>query len=464
MRKLLSISLLTLVLGLANDPAEGPFIAKPYLQLGDAPTLLDKEQMWVLWHSPDSDLKWGVEFRPVNDAKWTSAKAELVRTVRAGVIATHRVYGAKLEGLVPGSQQQYRVLVDGKPVFESTFQARKPGGTPVRFVVFGDCAAGTMEQRAIAFQTHRAKPDFVAIAGDIVYSRGLISEYREKYFPIYNADSALAERGAPLTRSTLFMSAPGNHDVGGADLGRTPDGLAYYLYWAQPLNGPLTKPSEFGATPLAGNTAAFLKSAGSQFPRMANFSYDYGDTHWTVIDSNKYVDWNTPVLRDWLKNDLAAAAKAKWRFVIYHHPGFNSSKAHYGDQWMRLLSPIFEEGKVDIVFAGHVHNYQRSHPLTFVPESTRWQARVDGAWVLDKSFNGTTRTKPKGVLYLVSGAGGARLYNTEQQGDSSSLQPFTSKFISQVNSLTVVDADAEKLTVRQIDVKGKEVDHFTVTR
>jgi hypothetical protein len=67
-------------------------------------------------------------------------------------------------------------------------------------------------------------------------------------------------------------------------------------------------------------------------------------------------------------------------------------------------------------------------------------------------------------LYLVSGAGGARLYNTEQQGDSSSLQPFTSKFISQVNSLTVVDADAEKLTVRQIDVKGKEVDHFTVTR
>jgi hypothetical protein len=36
---------------------------------------------------------------------------------------------------------------------------------------------------------------------------------------------------------------------------------------------------------------------------------------------------------------------------------------------MRRLSRIFEAGNVDIVFSGHVHNFQRSLPLR--DESTR---------------------------------------------------------------------------------------------
>ena len=35
---------------------------------------------------------------------------------------------------------------------------------------------------------------------------------------------------------------------------------------------------------------------------------------------------------------------------------------------MRLLAPMLEAGKVDVVFNGHVHNYQRSYPLRFVPD------------------------------------------------------------------------------------------------
>ncbi|MCZ2147715.1 MAG: metallophosphoesterase [Bryobacterales bacterium] len=123
----------------------------------------------------------------------------------------------------------------------------------------------------------------------------------------------------------------------------------------------------------------FLDSAGKQFPRMASYSFDYGNSHWTVLDSNKYAEWTSPALRNWLEKDLASAQSAKWRFVIFHHPGFNSSKAHFKDQWMRLLAPIFEQGKVDIVFAGHVHNYQRSHPLRLIPEKPEeWRSEVDG--------------------------------------------------------------------------------------
>ena len=76
------------------------------------------------------------------------------------------------------------------------------------------------------------------IPGDIVYEYGLISEYREKFWPVYNADEP-SESGAPLLRSTLFVAAPGNHDTDTRDLDKYPDALAYYLFWDQPLNGPI---------------------------------------------------------------------------------------------------------------------------------------------------------------------------------------------------------------------------------
>ena len=71
------------------------------------------------------------------------------------------------------------------------------GDSPFRFVVFGDCGANTKEQKAVAYQAFRVQPNFVMITGDIVYSRGRISEYREKFWPIYNADGASPSQGAP---------------------------------------------------------------------------------------------------------------------------------------------------------------------------------------------------------------------------------------------------------------------------
>ena len=208
---------------------------------------------------------------------------------------------------------------------------------------------------------------------------------------------------------------------------------------------------------------------------MTNFSFDYGNAHWTVIDSDPYVDWNDSTLRDWLAKDLAAAANATWRFVLYHHPCFSSSRAHYEQQQMRLISPILEKGKVDIVFAGHVHNYQRTYPLTFSPDNsgnqlvagannTRIGKIVNGYWVLDKSFNGKKDTKPKGVIYIVTGAGGQGLYNREQTKDKDSWQKFTVKFESRVHSFTVMDVDGATLVLRQLDINGKEVDRIKISK
>ena len=448
-----------------------PFVVKPYLQLGDRPGLMTDEALDVLWHARDTDSAWALEYRPKTRMRWRKAVVEHRRIAAEG-IEPHRVYSAAIKAQEPGGPIIYRVLLDGKPVFESKTHARKGIDQNYRFAVTGDIAAGTPGQKQIAYQLYQAKPDFVFIAGDIVYSRGRISEYREKFWPVYNSESASPESGAPLIRSTLFIAAPGNHDIGYRNLAENPDALGYFLFWRQPLNGPLSE-SGAPATPvLQGDPAKhgpFL-SAAYGYPRMANFSFDYGNSHWTVLDGNPYVDWTDNRLRTWVKADLAMAERATWRFVAFHHPGFNSSKAHFDYQAMRVLSDVFEAGKADVVFSGHVHNYQRSYPLRFrhtpQPDGKPANAKghVEGELKLDKDFDGEKKTKPDGVIYIVTGAGGAGLYNPEQQDDPASWKPFTHKFLSKTHSLTTVDARGKTLQFRQIAADGSELDRFTVTK
>jgi 3',5'-cyclic AMP phosphodiesterase CpdA len=357
---------------------------------------------------------------------------------------------------------------------KASARARKAAAQSQRFVLFGDCAQGTPAQRAVAYQASLAHPDFLFITGDIVYGNGRISEYREKFFPVYNSDEAASATGAPLLRSVPFIAAPGNHDTALRDFDKFPDGLAYFLYWDQPLNGPGASPGQEGTShPLNGSAdvrSAFLDAAKPRYPNMANFSFDYGNAHWTVLDSNHYMDWSNPALREWVAKDLAAAKNATWRFVAFHHPGFNSSKEHLTDQWMRLLSPVFEEGKVDVVFAGHVHNYQRTFPLTFVPKpdadghAVGPKGEVAGDWKLDRSFGDGQASNPRGVLYIISGGGGAELYNPEQQGNPSSWQPFTQKYIADRHSFSVVEIDGKHFNLRQISDTGEQVDAFQLKK
>ena len=451
----------------------GAFLARPYLQLGDHPAPSDPERLDLLWHAPDAEAAWAVEVAPSPIGPWAAMPSPTFRRFAGEGIEPHRVYRATLSGLAPGATFAYRVLRGGKAAFAAEGRSRKPAGRPQRFVVFGDCAAGTAEQRAVAFRAFRAAPDYVVIPGDIVYYQGRVDEYRKRYFPVYNADHAEPGAGAPLIRSVPFLAIPGNHDTINSDLDRCRGGLAFFPYWDQPLNGPALAVGGKNAVNLRGAESArraFLDAAGPAFPRMANFSFDYGDAHWTMLDSNPYVDWSAPALRAWLERDLAAARSATWRFVVAHHAPFHSSKAHADDQRLRLLAPVFEAGGVDLVIAGHVHNYQRTYPLRFAPgpdasaKLVENKGRVGGRWSIDRAFDGRTVTRPDGIIYLVTGAGGARLYDTDRFADRANWQEFTRVYVADVNSLTVADLSGPSLTVRQLTADGRELDRFTVTK
>jgi Icc-related predicted phosphoesterase len=451
------------------------FFAAPYLQIGADPS---SQSLELLWQVTDTSSSWAVEHKINATNKWTAAAKPIATTVAVSNIAAHVVYRTALTNLVPGSNFIYRVLQNGKEVFTAEAKAPKSAEQAFRFVAFGDIGAGTPEAKQIANGVFNAKPDIIFVPGDIVYDYGLISEYQSKFWPIYNADKVDAV-GVPLMRSVPFVAALGNHDADTRDLDKHPDALAYYDYWDQPLNGPVGKEGGAFVPILKGSDAnkkAFTDAAGERYPRMANFSFNYGNAHYTILDADTYVDWTDKEITDWVTKDLADSKDMDWHFVVYHHPGFNSSREHFEQQQMRLLAPIFEKGKVDIVFCGHVHNYQRSYPMYFKPDNkgtlmvggkdakTVRGRVVTGKWTLDKNFDGKNNTTPNGVIYVITGAGGQELYNPEQENDPDSWQKFTSTFVSTVHSFTAVDVNGKTATVQQEDAAGKKLDVFTITK
>ena len=450
--------------------SDGVFLVKPYVQLGDAPRAAAAERIEVLWQGPDRDDAWSVESIPAGGSVWTRAGAPTSRRYASDGIGPRRLVRAVISGLEPGAEFAYRVLRGGIPAFEARARARKGPGQPHRFVAFGDGGIDGPAQRAIARRALRARPDFVFIAGDLVYFKGRMAEYLDKFFPIYNADATSTDSGASLLRTTLTLAAPGNHDLLERDLDAFPDAQSYFLNWSLPLNGPDLAPGSANTPTLRGSPAhrdAFLDAAGPSYPRMASYSFDFGDAHWTVLDTNPYADWSDPALRAWLEADLESARGSPWRFVAFHQPPFSSSRVHADEQWTRALADLFERHEVALVICGHVHNYQRTYPLHFAPDGapdSPAKGDLKGRWTLDTAYDGRTRTRPDGVIYLITGAGGARLYDERQHDDPASWQPFTARFVSNVHSLTVVDVDASKLTVRQVSADGDELDRFDVTR
>ncbi len=475
-RWIAGIGLLLFAIGCKGDKpfkrADANFWVKPYIQLGKSTTLGERDALEIVWLADDKDAPWMLEIQRKGETEWVRMPAPRFQRVAVKGADPHRVYHADAMDLPMGEPFAYRILNDELQVFVGTGQARKSGDTPFRAVIFGDCAADTSEQRAIAALAYEQKPDLLLITGDIVYSNGRASEYLSHYFSVYNADAVNSKVGAPLTRSILSVAAPGNHDILTTDLNKYPDTQAYFYYWSLPLNGVPYKFGEKGTPRIKASKekiAAFQKAAGANFPRMANYSFDYGNAHWLVLDSNPYVDPSSPKLLQWITKDLSNS-KATWKFVAYHHPGFQSSLKHQSDQWTRLLAETFEKNGVSIVFNGHVHNYQRSYPLKFTPQTGKNgkfrqdDGEVDGVVQVDNVYDGTTITNLHGVMYIVTGAGGAKLYDPALTDSPDKWKPFTKSYVANTHSLTVLDVNGKTLTLKQIAQNGRELDHWTVTK
>ena len=248
------------------------------------------------------------------------------------------VHEVVIPGLSASTRYAYRVEAEGL-AGGSEFVTAPPVGVdePFTFVVFGDSREDNAAHRAVVERILSDAPDFALNTGDLV---GLGSREHE-WQTFFDVE-------APLLAGTPFYPALGNHDYGAGG-----DKSVFRRIFAVPSEGPDGE---------------------------AYYRFDWGASRFLVLDSNGQ-NKARDVQRDWLERELQAAradAKVRHVFVSMHHPPFSIS-VHGGDERLqRAWAPLFTKYRVDAVFSGHDHVYQRL--------------------VHD------------GVLYVVSGGGGASLY------------------------------------------------------
>lgn len=446
-------------------------LVQPYVQPGDGSKLGQTDVKVIAWMTEPVPADYQVRFQ------WPGGESQRATPIRQTISlpdAQHYfTYAATLEGLPLNTPVSYEVMSAGRSLRKATFLTRKPPNQPLHFIVTGDIGNDSPEQRAIAYQMAQTDPEFLMICGDLVYQRGRLSQYLTNFWPIYaNLSTTGLKTGAPLMQSVPFYPALGNHDVEKADLASMPDAFAAFYFFHPPRNAP-SGPWTTDIPGPADQVSTFKQTATSAgYPHLSLYSFDNGPAHFLVIDSNRYAAARDPAYQDWIRQDLAQST-ATWKFVFFHHPPFNSNPKHAGHQKMRLLVPLFEAGKVDVVFSGHVHDYQRSKPLWFQPRfplPAKASGPIPGTFQFDENFDGQTHTEPDGIVYIITGAGGASLYDrptdpTEPHNASlPSPESFTAKFVTDRHSFSIIDIDKGQFTLRQVDLAGQEIDRIIIRK
>lgn len=270
--------------------------------------------VWVTDSASDSRVDFGLTSSYSNSTSSSAA------------VTQHQV---QLAGLQQASLYHYSVFSNGTQLAgDLTLHSGKGSSfNSFVFVAMGDHRTNPANHLAVAQRVQQIDPEFVIDMGDLT-AAGETANWDTEFFT--------PEKDV-MSRAALFPCI-GNHE-----------GVA-----AAYLNNFV------------------LPTASSGTERY--YSFDYANAHFTVLDN--YTSYAVGSAQyNWLVNDLTNNQSKAWRIVYFHQPPY-SSGSHGSDLTVRnTLCPLFSTYKVQIVFNGHDHDYER--------------ACVDG------------------VTYIVTGGGGA---------------------------------------------------------
>ena len=145
------------------------------------------------------------------------------------------------------------------------------------------------------------------------------------------------------------------------------------------------------------------------------YSYDYGNTHFTVLNSNDMYPM-TEAQRNWVYNDITTS-NAKWKVLLLHRAPYSAGKNINKPDTIAmrdLIIEIVDETGVDLVLSGHDHMYYRT-----------WQVKgdkvcEDTVYVTEK-HNGVDTTfavNPDGAVYALPSTAGTKRYGVNENAIS----------------------------------------------
>jgi acid phosphatase type 7 len=244
------------------------------------------------------------------------------------------------------------------------------------FIVVGDNRTGDDIYKKIVSLMMERKPDFIVNDGDVISKPGDKKQWANFW-----------EMSKPIT--VPYFIAVGNHEV----------------HPKVPLSEKVYKEQ----VDLPGNELYY--------------SFTAGNSLCIVLDSN--LDGQERKITGeqfkWLEGILAQSGQ-KHKFVFLHHPLYTDlGKGHHSQDSIDKypedrdrLQALFAKYKVDAVFAGHEHYYEK------------------------RTVNG--------ILHIITGGGGAPMYDKEEYGG--------------FYHFVVVTVDGDKVSAEVVDINGKVRDRF----
>lgn len=268
------------------------------------------------------------------------------------------IHHTTLTGLAPNTRYFYRVG-DVATGFSQEFSFMShPGVGPTMsytFGVVGDLGQTTYSNNTIWHMVANSSIQSIIHPGDLSYADGDQTRW--------DSWGRLAQ---PLAATKPWMVAAGNHEV---ESWFSQEFTAYNARFQMPSVNP------------------YKNASGNLF-----YSFEVGPVHVLVLCTYYNFTQGSPQY-EFAMNDLKSISRARtpWVVSLVHAPWYNSNEVHQGegDAMMAVFEDAFY-GNVDIVFAGHVHAYERCYQT--------YKAQRD----------------PKAPLYITIGDGGNRegLYDT----------------------------------------------------
>jgi predicted phosphodiesterase len=357
------------------------FVVPPYLQFGT------QTSMTVMWRTA----------RPGTTTVYFGDSVEM--KAEKAIDGLKEIHEVKLDGLEPETQYFYSVATqfeDGSRAESDvfTFSTAVHPHTPFAFAVMGDTQGNPEVSGKLSEMAWAQRPNFVVHAGDLVDKGSDPKHWTEHFFPGMK----------PLIERVPFYPVIGNHEENSRN---------YYDYVSLP------DPEYF-------------------------YKFSYGNAEFFMIDSNKNLDPESEQYK-WLKQALSES-NATWKIAMHHHPPFSSDGDDYGNLWKtrkstrgdlraRQLAELYDEFKVDVVWNGHIHSYERTWPIR------RGKA-----------------VETDGTIYMITGGAGGGL---ETAGP---FRPFFTNNVKHGHHYCMVFVNGGTFELRSFDLEGRLFDTVTLSK
>ncbi|VFQ65181.1 unnamed protein product [Cuscuta campestris] len=263
------------------------------------------------------------------------------------------IHHVQLTELEPNTMYYYQC---GDPLLNATSEVyhfktmpiSSPWSYPRRIALVGDLGL-TYNTTSTIGHLMRNDADLVVLVGDVSYANLYLtngtgsdcyscsfpnSPIHETYQPRWDYWGRYMQ---PLVSRVPMMVVEGNHEI----------------------------EKQVGNKTFAAYSSRFAfpsKESGSSSPFY--YSFNAGGIHFVMLGS--YVAYNkTDDQYKWLERDLAKVDRkiTPWLIATWHAPWYSSYTAHYREaECMRVaMEELLYNARVDLVFNGHVHAYERSN-------------------------------------------------------------------------------------------------------